>query len=129
MGWRFSRRIRLLPGVRMNISKSGISWSFGPSGASISFGKRGTHTNLGIPGTGISYRQRIDEGQVGSHSHDLGPVSHTRPILARIAIWTCALLGVVGVFRGSEMGVLLCLAIGAVCWWFTRPRLRPPGGP
>lgn len=30
MGFRFSKRITLLPGVRLNISKSGISTSIGP---------------------------------------------------------------------------------------------------
>ena len=29
MGWRFQRRVQILPGVRLNISKSGVSTSFG----------------------------------------------------------------------------------------------------
>ena len=55
MGWRFSRRIRVLPGVRLNLSKSGISTSIAGRGAWVTFGKRGTSTSLGIPGTGIRY--------------------------------------------------------------------------
>lgn len=34
--------------------------SVGPRGASVSFGKRGTYANFGLPGTGLSYRTRLD---------------------------------------------------------------------
>ena len=55
MGFRFRKQIKLLPGVRLNISKSGISTSIGTRGATVNFSKRGTRTTFGIPGTGISY--------------------------------------------------------------------------
>ncbi len=57
MGFRFSRRIKLFPGVRLNVSKSGISTSVGTRGAWLTFGNRGTRTTVGIPGTGISYTE------------------------------------------------------------------------
>lgn len=60
MGFRFSKRIQILPGVRLNLSNSGTSWSLGPHGASVSAGKRGVYGNVGIPGTGLSWRQRLD---------------------------------------------------------------------
>ena len=60
MGFRFSKRIKLIPGVRVNISKSGASLSVGPRGASVTMGKRGVYGNVGLPGTGLSYRGRID---------------------------------------------------------------------
>ena len=59
MGWGFRRRVRLLPGVTLNFSKSGISTTIGPKGASINLGKKGAYRNLGLPGTGIYSRQRI----------------------------------------------------------------------
>lgn len=61
MGFRFGRSMRLIPGVRLNFSKSGVSASFGVRGASVTVGGRGTHLNLGIPGTGLSYRTRLDQ--------------------------------------------------------------------
>ena len=61
MGFRFSKRITLLPGVRMNLSKSGASLSVGPRGASVTMGKRGVYGNVGLPGTGLSYRERLDK--------------------------------------------------------------------
>lgn len=60
MGFRFRKTISLGKGVRLNVSKSGVSTSVGPRGASVTFGKNGTYANLGIPGTGLSYRERID---------------------------------------------------------------------
>ncbi|WP_455233228.1 DUF4236 domain-containing protein [Geopseudomonas aromaticivorans] len=60
MGFRFSKRITILPGVRLNISKSGVSTSVGPRGLSLTAGRSGVHLNAGIPGTGLSYRERLD---------------------------------------------------------------------
>ncbi len=59
MSLRFRRSIKLAPGIRMNLSGSGISWSLGPRGASVGIGKRGTFLNTGIPGTGLYSRQQL----------------------------------------------------------------------
>eukprot|EP00456_Euglypha_rotunda_P080002 TRINITY_DN7721_c0_g2_i2.p1 TRINITY_DN7721_c0_g2~~TRINITY_DN7721_c0_g2_i2.p1 ORF type:complete len:318 (+),score=41.12 TRINITY_DN7721_c0_g2_i2:1271-2224(+) len=59
MALRFRKSIKLAPGIRMNLSGSGTSWTLGPRGASIGIGKRGTFLNTGIPGTGISSRTRL----------------------------------------------------------------------
>jgi hypothetical protein len=55
MGFRFRRSIRVLPGVRLNVSKSGVSTSIGSRGAWLTFGRKGTRATLGIPGTGLGY--------------------------------------------------------------------------
>ena len=62
MGFRFQKRIRILPGVRINLSKGGVSASLGPRGADVNIGKDGVTANAGIPGTGISYRQKVGAG-------------------------------------------------------------------
>jgi hypothetical protein len=62
MGFRFYRRIRLLPGVRLNVSKSGVSTSIGGRGAWLTFGKRGTRATVGLPGTGLSYTEAAKPG-------------------------------------------------------------------
>ena len=59
MGFRFSRRIGILPGLKLNFSGSGVSLSAGVRGAHLNFGSRGTYASVGLPGTGMSYRQRI----------------------------------------------------------------------
>jgi len=62
MALRFRKSIKLAPGIRMNLSGSGTSWTLGPRGASVSIGKRGTFLNTGIPGTGLSSRARLSGG-------------------------------------------------------------------
>lgn len=59
MGFRFQRRVRVLPGVRLNFSTRGTSLSLGPRGADINFGRRGATVNVGIPGTGLRWTQRL----------------------------------------------------------------------
>jgi hypothetical protein len=55
VGFRFRKSVKIIPGVRLNFSKSGISTSVGGSGATVNFGKRGTRQTIGIPGSGISF--------------------------------------------------------------------------
>ncbi|MFQ5741146.1 MAG: DUF4236 domain-containing protein [Acidobacteriota bacterium] len=55
MSFRFWRRIRIAPGVTLNLSKSSGSLSFGPRGAKLTVGPRGSRATLGIPGTGLFY--------------------------------------------------------------------------
>ena len=55
----FRKRIKILPGVTLNLSKSGVSATVGRKGASVSVGKRGTYLNAGLPGTGIYSRTRL----------------------------------------------------------------------
>lgn len=59
MGLRFRKSFRLAPGVRFNIGLRGASLSLGGRGASLSIGGRGATASVGIPGSGISYQQRI----------------------------------------------------------------------
>src|SRR5713101_7253629 len=53
--FRLWRRKRIAPGVRLNLSKSGLSMSLGPRGAHYTIGPRGTRTTLGLPGSGLFY--------------------------------------------------------------------------
>ena len=61
MGWRYRKRIKILPGIHINISKSGISTNIGVKGAYVSFGSKGTYVNTGFPGTGLYRRDKIAE--------------------------------------------------------------------
>lgn len=72
MGFRFSKRITIVPGVRLNISGSGVSTSVGPRGLSMTMGRNGTFLNAGLPGTGLSYRERIDRPSRASSTQTNG---------------------------------------------------------
>jgi hypothetical protein len=57
MAFRFRKAIKLAPGVKLNLTKRGISsTSIGKKGAMINLGKKGTKQTIGIPGTGLSYQ-------------------------------------------------------------------------
>ena len=62
MGLRFRKRLKIAPGVHVNISNKSISTSLGPRGATVNIGKRGVQATVGIPGTGLSYSQRLSAG-------------------------------------------------------------------
>jgi Protein of unknown function (DUF4236) len=55
VGFRFRRSIKILPGIRINLGKRGVSTSIGVRGAHVTFGRNGTRTTVGLPGTGLSY--------------------------------------------------------------------------
>ena len=55
MSFRFWRRIRIAPGVTLNLSKSTASLSFGPRGAKYTVSPRGNRVTAGLPGTGLFY--------------------------------------------------------------------------
>ena len=58
MGLRFHRRIRVLPGVHLNLSRSGIGASIGGRGAHVGITARGQrYASIGIPGAGVSWRE------------------------------------------------------------------------
>ena len=59
MAWNYRKRIKIAPGVHVNLSKGGISATVGPKGAKITFGKGGTYLNKSIPGTGLYSREKI----------------------------------------------------------------------
>jgi hypothetical protein len=57
MAFRLFRRIKIAPGITLNLSKSGLSASAGVRGARVTLGPRGVRRTVGIPGTGISYSE------------------------------------------------------------------------
>lgn len=72
MGWRFRKRIKILPGIHVNISKSGFSTNVGVKGASVTFGQNGTYINTGLPGTGLYRRDKISGNSSDNNEHENG---------------------------------------------------------
>jgi tetratricopeptide (TPR) repeat protein len=65
MGFRFFKRMNILPGVTLNLSKSGGSVSVGPHGARFTLGPQGSRITLGIPGSGLFYTTNFSLGKLG----------------------------------------------------------------
>jgi hypothetical protein len=55
MGLRFRRRIRIAPGLSLNLSKRGTSLSVGGRGAHVTIGHGQVRDTVSLPGTGVSY--------------------------------------------------------------------------
>ena len=57
MAFRFRRTLKIVPGVRLNLSRSGPSVSFGPRGLHYTLGLKGARTTVGIPGSGLFWTE------------------------------------------------------------------------
>ena len=78
MSLRFQRRIKIAPGLSVNLSKSGVGLSAGIKGATISAGQKGLHGNLGLSGTGLSYRTKLNKKD---RSKQTSPASQLKDFL------------------------------------------------
>jgi len=72
--FRFFRRVKVLPGLTMNLSKSGPSFSVGARGAHVTVGRRGVRKTVGVPGTGLFYTSRS-----GHHTGVHNAATHRPP--------------------------------------------------
>jgi hypothetical protein len=82
MSFRFRRSIRVLPGLRLNVGKRGMSTSIGGRGAHVTIGRGQLRDTVGLPGTGLSYTQV--EGPPKTHQDGPGaalpqPVAESLP--------------------------------------------------
>jgi hypothetical protein len=62
---RFHRQFTLFPGVKVNVSKTGMSITIGGKGFHLNFSKRGVMQTTNLPGKGLSHRSYLfknDEG-------------------------------------------------------------------
>jgi Protein of unknown function (DUF4236) len=65
MGFRFRKIFSVIPGVKVNLSKTGVSTSLGGHGATVNVGSSGKKTlTLGIPGSGMSYQIPLTWGSL-----------------------------------------------------------------
>lgn len=55
MGFRFRRSIRILPRIRINIGKRGVSTSIGVRGVHVTLGHGQVRETVRLPGSGLSY--------------------------------------------------------------------------
>jgi Protein of unknown function (DUF4236)/Superinfection immunity protein len=57
--FRFRKRVKLAPGLALDLSKGGFSLSVGGRGNSVNVSKRGVKQTVGLPGTGISFSKNL----------------------------------------------------------------------
>ncbi len=100
MGFRFRRSVRLLPGLRLNLSRSGVSASVGTRGAWLTFGRNGTRTTVGLPGTGISYTTTSSSSE---HQNAVAPPARAQGRWLVVLVIMLAIAAGVGWLIGVAM--------------------------
>lgn len=96
MAWNFRRSKKIFPGVRINLSKTGIGFSAGVRGARISRSPKGRVTgSVGIPGSGLSYRETLNSRKKLSNStkgFEVSQNEQNNSSAARIFGWIFAII-------------------------------------
>ncbi|KAB0532823.1 MULTISPECIES: DUF4236 domain-containing protein [Pseudomonas] len=69
MAFRIRKSFKVAPGIRLNVSKSGLSTSIGGKGTTVNLSKRGTKVTSSIPGTGISTSKLYGSSKAPNTSH------------------------------------------------------------
>ncbi len=87
MGIYFRKSVKILPGIRLNVSKTGTSWSIGPRGLKLNIGKKGTYLNSSIPGTGIYSRQKLSGSKDKMSYSDNSKQKPLAPHVTFLAVW------------------------------------------
>ncbi len=121
--FRLWRRKRIAPGVRLNLSKSGLSMTLGPRGVHYTVGPRGTRATLGLPGTGLfytSYSSAHARHATGQHvaSHGRAPAPAAQPSSPGARHYVEPMLPVAKIAVGIGLGLLgLVLLVVPVIGW------------
>lgn len=97
MGFIFQKRIKVLPGVTLNLSKKGVSTSVGIKGARATVGHGQTRLTAGLPGSGLSHTEvrsntPVDSPQVG---HEAETNDDTKNLIVGIG-FIAALFAIAG---------------------------------
>jgi len=118
MAWNYRKRIKILPGIHLNVSKKGVSTTFGVRGASITTSKRGTYLNTSIPGTGIYKREKISgkkNNSLKAFSGNTNAVTNNNISFFKVGLvlsWiVLILIALLIVSQNTTMGICFILGI------------------
>jgi hypothetical protein len=85
MGFRLRRRIRIARGISLNLSKSGLSTSFGGRGYHMTVGHGHIRNTVGLPGTGMYWTSVSGSGKRQTRQVSRRPVRRAPPAAYRPA--------------------------------------------
>ena len=113
MSLRFFQRLRVMRGVTLNLSKSGVSTSFGPRGAKYTVGHGKRRTTFGLPGTGLFYTtvRNARAKRQEQEQDDASPSPTPREPANNEGGMAIASLALIAVLAGLA-------AINAPSWWY-----------
>ena len=125
---RIRKSVKIAPGVKVNLSQSGVSGTFGAKGASVNVGKNGAFVNTGIPGTGIYDRQKLGGADEAEAAENEGifvenPTPQQTAALGRAFGIVALVIGVISLLLMLWLGfnvigiifMSICFLVGLVC--------------
>jgi hypothetical protein len=87
MGFRFRKNISLLPGVKLNLSKSGASVSLGGRGLAYNIGRKGTRATVGLPGSGLSHSTYRSHTETAERGISVWSIIILLGVIALLVMW------------------------------------------
>ena len=96
MGWRYRRRLRIIPGVTLNVGRRGTSVSIGGRGAHVTYGRRGKRATIGLPGAGLSYTAYEPYHRRSAQPEVARRPSWGTPVILIVAVIGLIILAVMG---------------------------------
>ena len=133
MGYfRLFRRVRIAPGLTVNLSKSGPSLSLGVRGAHVTLGRTGIRKTIGLPGSGLFYTSK-QGWHTGAHTAPQFASASTAPPFQQSGTNVAGLPGT-GASQSSGAGLavgMLALAFmaGGLVVYMLMPKLAPTPPP
>jgi Protein of unknown function (DUF4236) len=121
MGFRFRRSVKILPGIRLNFGKRGVSTSIGVRGAHVTVGRAGTRTTVGLPGSGLSYTHLEKPHQAHQAHQEASSEAQAATVLEVLPkgrawrgwVWIAVLVAIVAAFIINAIGCATTVAPGA----------------
>lgn len=93
MALRIRKSFKVAPGLRINVSKSGISTSIGGKGVTANLSKRGTKVTTSLVGTGLSASKTYRPNKRGAAA------GAKPPIWAHVVTWMIIGIVLVLIFK------------------------------
>lgn len=121
MGVRVRKSIKVAPGVKVNIGKKSVGVSVGNKYGGVTVNsKTGVTKRTSIPGTGISYTERVGKKAKPGSQKSNSPQAKTSPVALRVLGALLLIVGiatiVTGVTIGKAVGFDVILYIfGSIC--------------
>jgi uncharacterized protein DUF4236 len=85
MGLRFRRRLRMMPGVSVNLSKSGVSASMGSRGTVVNVSGQGIRTTVGCRDPALAGRPHAGPGARRTGGEQAAARSSWRRLSSRLS--------------------------------------------
>lgn len=98
MALRFNRRIKIAPGIKVNVGLKGVSSAtVGRRGASVNLGKKDAHLNIGVPGTGLSTRTKVSNTDTQKTSYVAASPTKKKTSAGEVFVMAVGVVTIIGI--------------------------------